>query len=231
MSSGKMQNSVQNRLKFLIDSLKINIKEFSIKTGIPYRTIQDYLLGKRMPGGENLQKICTHLGINLNWLLTGEGEPFLKKEEKPLIAAEKPFEYASEYVYIPVAEGHISAGTGLIPVVDIKVRLAFREDWVKRKGDPKKMILIRVKGDSMEPTFYSGDIVLVDTNKNFVDIEGGIYAITIDNKIMVKRIQVLYNEGKLKIISDNPRYEPVIVSPEQIIINGKVIWFAREIEK
>ena len=80
MSSSKMQNSVQNRLKFLIDLLKINIKEFSIKTGIPYRTIQDYLLGKRMPGGENLQKICTHLGINLNWLLTGEGEPFIKKE-------------------------------------------------------------------------------------------------------------------------------------------------------
>ena len=230
MSIGKMQNSVQERLKFLISSLNLTIRELSKKTEIPYRTLQDYLLGKRMPGGENLQRICTHLSVNLNWLLTGEGEPFIKKQE-PTLVSEKPSEYNSGYVYIPVSEGHISAGAGLIPMTDIEIRLAFREDWVKRKGDPKKMVLIRVKGDSMEPTFYSGDIVLVDTNKNFVDIEGGIYAITIDNKIMVKRIQVLYNEGKLKIISDNPRYEPIIISPENIIINGKVIWFAREIEK
>jgi phage repressor protein C with HTH and peptisase S24 domain len=225
-----MKNRIAERLNFLINSLKINIKEFSQRVGIPYTTMLDYCKGKSLPGAESLEKIATVFHVSLNWLLTGEGEPFIKKQE-PTLVSEKPSEYNSGYVYIPVSEGHISAGAGLIPVTDIEIRLAFREDWVKRKGDPKKMVLIRVKGDSMEPTFYSGDIVLVDTNKNFVDIEGGIYAITIDNKIMVKRIQVLYNEGKLKIISDNPRYEPIIISPENIIINGKVIWFAREIEK
>jgi len=221
---------IKDRLKILIDLLNLNLKEFSRKTRIPYPTLLQYLAGKREPVPENLQKIAIHLNVNLNWLLTGEGEPFMKKEEATTVS-EKPAEYNAGYVYIPVSEGYISAGTGLIPVHDIEIKLAFREDWVKRKGDPKKMVLIRVKGDSMEPTFYSGDIVLVDTNKNFVDIEGGIYAITIDNKIMVKRIQILYNEGKLKIISDNPLYEPIIISPEQTIINGKVIWFAREIEK
>jgi len=225
-----MKNRIAERLNFLINSLKINIKEFSQRVGIPYTTMLDYCKGKSLPGAESLEKIATVFHVSLNWLLTGEGEPFIKKQE-PTLVSEKPSEYNSGYVYIPVSEGHISAGAGLIPMTDIEIRLAFREDWVKRKGDPKKMVLIRVKGDSMEPTFYSGDIVLVDTNKNFVDIEGGIYAITIDNKIMVKRIQVLYNEGKLKIISDNPRYEPIIISPENIIINGKVIWFAREIEK
>jgi predicted transcriptional regulator len=80
MLRGKMYKTPSYRLKFLMNLLKINIKEFSAKTGIPYRTIQSYLLKERQPNYENLQKIATHLCVNLNWLLTGEGEPFVKKE-------------------------------------------------------------------------------------------------------------------------------------------------------
>jgi transcriptional regulator with XRE-family HTH domain len=76
-----MQNFVSNRLKLLIDVLGLNLKEFSKATGIPYRTLQEYLYGKSLPGSENLIKIYTKFSVNLNWLLTGEGEMFLKKSE------------------------------------------------------------------------------------------------------------------------------------------------------
>lgn len=79
---------------------------------------------------------------------------------------------------------------------------------------------------------YSGDIVLVDHSRNFVDPHGGIYAIVVDNEIMIKRIQVLYPQKKMLIISDNKdKYPPVEAEPEQVIINGKIIWFGREIER
>ncbi len=71
--------SIQSRLKILMDILNLNIKDFSEKTGIPYRTLQNYLLGLREPTVSNLTKIATHLGININWLLTGEGELFIQK--------------------------------------------------------------------------------------------------------------------------------------------------------
>ena len=71
---------VKDRLKILISILRITLKEFSQKTGIPYITLQHYLRGTREPGTENLQKIALQLDINLHWLLTGEGEPFVKKE-------------------------------------------------------------------------------------------------------------------------------------------------------
>ncbi len=66
--------SIKDRLKILANNLGIKITDFSKKTGIPYRTLQNYFLGERQPSAENLQKIATQLGVNVNWLLTGEGE-------------------------------------------------------------------------------------------------------------------------------------------------------------
>ncbi len=65
----------------MIEYLGLNLREFSRKTGIPYPTLQHYLSGRSEPGTENLQKIVIKFDINLNWLLTGEGEMFLKKGE------------------------------------------------------------------------------------------------------------------------------------------------------
>lgn len=219
--------SIKERLKILIDLLGFNIKQFSRQTGIPYRTLQNYLLGLREPTIENISKISTHLGINLNWLLTGEGEIFIKKPETT------PETTPEDFILIPMVSGKISAGKGLSPIEDaqVEIKLAFRKDWIKRKGDPSKMSLIRVEGDSMEPTLRSGDIVLIDGNRNYVDLHGGIYAIFVLDSIMIKRIQLIFTEKKLKIISDNPKYEPIIVSPDEISVIGKVIWIGREIEK
>jgi phage repressor protein C with HTH and peptisase S24 domain len=71
--------------------------------------------------------------------------------------------------------------------VDIKI--AFRRDWIKKKGSPGNMSLIKVSGDSMQSTLLSGDIVLVDHGHNYIDPQGGIYAIAVDGEIMIKRVQ------------------------------------------
>ena len=83
----------------------------------------------------------------------------------------------------------------------------------------------------MEPTLWSGDLVLVDHNRNFIDPQGGIYAIAMDDIIMIKRVQVIYPSNALKILSDNSRYEPLEADTDKVKINGKIIWFGREIER
>jgi phage repressor protein C with HTH and peptisase S24 domain len=155
------------------------------------------------------------------------------EKEEPLMVAEKTAIYGKEdnYIFIPHVSGKISAGGGLVPDNAVELRLAFRRDWIQRHGEPQNMSLIRVSGDSMEPTLYSGDIVLVDHNRNYIDPQGGIYAIAMDDVIMIKRLQVIYPLKKIRIISDNPKYEPLEAETEQIVVNGKVIWFGREIEK
>lgn len=69
----------KDRLKILIDRLGLKLKDFSRKTGIPYQSLLKYLSGERTPTEDNLKKIAIHLGVNLNWLLTGEGEMFIRK--------------------------------------------------------------------------------------------------------------------------------------------------------
>ncbi len=69
------------------------------------------------------------------------------------------------------------------------------------------MSLIRVSVDSMEPTLMSGDLVLVDHNRTTIDLQGGIYAISMDDTIMIKRLQIKYPLSTIRIISDNSWYE------------------------
>lgn len=83
----------------------------------------------------------------------------------------------------------------------------------------------------MEPTLYSGDLVLIDHNRKHVDPQGGIYAITVGEDIMLKRLHLIHPVEKIKILSDNSKYEPIEAGMDDIVINGKVIWFARELER
>lgn len=136
-----------------------------------------------------------------------------------------------DFVYIPQVRGEISAGEGSVPDDVIELKIAFAKDWLKRRGDPKNLSLIRIRGDSMEPTLRSGDLVLVDHNRNYLDPQGGIYAVAMDNLIMIKRVQVLYPTDRVSIISDNPQYESIEIKSAEVRINGKIIWFGRELER
>ena len=99
-----------------------------------------------------------------------------------------------------------------------------------RKGNPGRMSLIKVAGDSMESTLYSGDIVLVDHSRDYLDPQGGIYALAVNDEIVIKRVERI-GSNRVRLISDNPRYAPIDLPADQVRINGKVIWFGREIER
>ncbi len=66
------------RLRFAITNYAdgaITYKAFAGLVDIPYRTLQNYLNGERSPNIEALQKFAAN-GLNVGWLVTGEGEPY-----------------------------------------------------------------------------------------------------------------------------------------------------------
>lgn len=65
--------SIEKRLRTAIDSMGLSIKDTSDKSGIAYRTLQNYLLGEREPNAKSLFLLNTRLGISTDWLLTGAG--------------------------------------------------------------------------------------------------------------------------------------------------------------
>lgn len=210
-------------------------KEIAAIIGISNGYLSELLSGKKLPSEMLLSLIESKLGINSKWLLNGELPMFMKvsKEaglEKPLKVAEEGG-ICKDFVFVPQINGNISPGGRLVEDRMIEMKIAFRQGWIQRRGDPKNMSLIRVSGDSMEPTLISGDLVLVDHNRNYIDPQGGIYAIIIDDTIMIKRVQILFPSKKIRIISDNNRYNPVDVEMDSVRIYGKVIWFGREIDR
>lgn len=85
-------------------------------------------------------------------------------------------------------------------------------------------IVMRVEGDSMEPTFRSGDRVFVDTSRREVGADG-IYVFTDGfGEPKIKHIErVLFsNPARVRIISSNPVYSPIEVDAHKVIIIGRV---------
>lgn len=74
-------------------------------------------------------------------------------------------------------------------------------DWIKRHGfNRDSLISIRVSGESMEPTLYEDDLVVINTaDKNMVD--GQVYAFNYEGEPVVKRLE--RDGGQWYLKSDN----------------------------
>jgi transcriptional regulator with XRE-family HTH domain len=68
------------RIKFMVEKLAQGKHTvFAKRCGIPPSTMQTYITGTSIPKADHLAKINSAYRINLNWLLAGEGDPFLQE--------------------------------------------------------------------------------------------------------------------------------------------------------
>jgi len=158
-------------------------------------------------------------GLNPDWVETGSGQTFLKKSTSD-----------SEFKNIAKVKARLSAGGGSFEVgSEIEGYYAFQKDWLTRKGATNKMVLMDIFGNSMEPEIKDGDTILIDESQKDV-LAGAIYAVGIDDTIMVKRLEK--HPNKLVLLSDNKDYYPIYLQGSEINsvrIIGKVIWICREL--
>ena len=76
------QDSVNERLKFLIESLNLSARAFSVTIGVPDSNTRNYLSKGTKLNSEYLESIASHFShVNLGWLITGNGEPFLNNPQ------------------------------------------------------------------------------------------------------------------------------------------------------
>lgn len=87
-----------------------------------------------------------------------------------------------------------------------------------------RLIMIEVRGDSMEPTIGARDRVLVDTADQ--TLGDGLFAIRVPHldDVQVKRIHIAgYSPLRISIVSDNPKHPPTPIEPADLAIVGKVV--------
>lgn len=107
--------------------------------------------------------------------------------------------------------------------------LLFSEAWLRTMGfKPDRLLLVRVSGDSMQPTLHPGSTVMIDTTATRVT--SGIYAINLGGTAMVKRLQALLG-GVIRVMSDNPAYDAFEIGhnaaeTDGFSIIGRVVWHA-----
>lgn len=181
-----------------------------------------------MPGLDKLVAIAEAGNVNIEWLATGDGpmRPGEKAKEDSTTSEDDYF------TSIPLVNVQLSAGNGSFVISeDIKEYYKFRKDWLsKTVTSSPNAILVGVTGNSMEPTIYNGDVVMIDTGRTHI-YEGEMYALRMDNTVMIKRLS--HRPGdKVMIMSDNKEeYPPYETDRKNIHVLAQVVWYARTLVK
>lgn len=94
---------------------------------------------------------------------------------------------------------------------------------------PDEVRALEARGDSMSKIgIFDRDIVLYVPEEKDGD---GVYVISRENKLQVKRLEFDITDKELRIISENDRYQPKILrgaEADSIVVEGKVIgWLHR----
>lgn len=101
--------------------------------------------------------------------------------------------------------------------------LSVHQAWITRNGfNRENLLAIRVKGESMEPTLYEDDLVIINTaDKRMVD--GQVYAINYEGEAVIKRL--VREGGQWYLSSDNPspRYGRRSCRGAECIVVGRVV--------
>lgn len=120
-------------------------------------------------------------------------------------------------IAVPRFDIRPSAGAGALVVSeDVAEHFTVGRDWLRRQlppwAPPNAVVgFLEGNGDSMEPTIRDGDLIMVVKGVTWRVVErGGIFVLSVDDRLLLKRLQVLMT-GDLKIISDNRAYEPELV--------------------
>ena len=190
-----------NRVRELRIRAGLQQKQLAIMAGVSHPTVSDWETGKKNPSGERLKKLSEIFGVD-NATILGYDPLYIpiKRNAVPVI-------------------GKIACGTPITAVENV-------EGCVDAPEGIHADFALICKGDSMEPTFKNGDMVLI---RKQPDVENGqIAAVSINGEATLKH--VYHQPDGLLLTADNPSYSPIYAraeSGEVIIIHGLAVGYTR----
>ena len=163
-----------------------------------FTTIQKWESGVSEPPLKTVKKICELFNVDIDQLNDTD------------LSNPQPIDESSKItgVLIPVL-GRVAAG---IPLTAAEY-IIDTEEISQAMANDGEYFGLQVKGDSMEPRFTDGDVVIVRKQSDADDGDIVIALINGDDAV-VKRLKK-YADG-IALISTNPAYDPMIFNNEQI---------------
>jgi len=170
---------------------------FASLIGVSEANVRNYKNGV-MPKADFLEKIARSFDININWLLTGEGNMLSSESEKE----EKLPSLSQRYEGAPYFNVDFIGGFDLI-VNDQTVNPDFYINYPPY--NQPGVVWCNLTGHSMEPEISNGDIIAlreVTTPIQYLPA-GEIYGIVTEEYRTVKRIRLSQKEGFVRLIPSN----------------------------
>lgn len=210
-------STIKGRILSFLGSERIKKSDFYQATGLSDSNFK----GKNrlsQPGGDMIVKILTaYPNLSADWLIMGKGN-MLNVDASSAIRAQRQQEPACSVPQdnkegIPLLPLSAMAGafTGEASVMEYECE---RYVIPAFKGAD---FLIQVKGDSMQPTYYSGDLVAcqrVPLSDLFFQWNKTYVLDTVQGPL-IKRVRRGSDDDHLLIVSDNAVYEPFELSKDQ----------------
>ena len=136
-------------------------------------------------------------------------------------------------VAVPRSSARVSAGPGALNEAErFRPAFAFDPAWLRQltSSPAQRLSVVRVGGDSMEPTLHADDDLLVDHDDSAGRLRDGIYVLRVEGALLVKRLAIHPFGRSVTVQSDNPAYPDwPDRSLEEFDIIGRVIWAGRRL--
>lgn len=220
-----MELGWRDRLRDAMSKKGFNMKSLSKAARLGDTYVRDILVRDREPSLSNAQRLCATLDIPVTKIFGNEWDGAEDDAAEPETALPAP----AVEGFIPVGrfDASFSMGPGSL-ITDDPEPLGywiFEEQWLRALSTvaPNSLAVVKVDGDSMSPTLFGGDLVLIDRSKTKPNAEG-IYAIRVGDIAWVKRISINLKSKKVRVLSDNPLVpKQPEMDEEELSIIGRVV--------
>lgn len=199
---------------------RLNQSELARLMSVTPQAVQKWEAGETVPRGQRIQKLATALGVSVAYLVSGDDSGDDESKGIRLVSDAQVLPFSGKTVVVPRLNISASMGHGLAQpdgYLEIIERMTVNADWVRQclsVTNPNNLAIVTGRGDSMESTFKDGDLLLVDRGVNEISADA-VYVMAIEGDLYVKRVQ-RQPGGKLLLISDNQRYQPMDIRPAEL---------------
>lgn len=205
------------RLKDALAKNNMKAVELADRSGVSKASVSQYVNGSHKPSNVSAELMAEVLGVAPLWLM-GFDVPQNPKA---------PITHAVQAVRIPVY-GVIPAGVPMEAIEDIEDWEDIPADWTR--GD-QEYFALRIRGDSMEPTYHSGDVIIVRRQPVCESGQDCVVFVNGDDATF-KRVVLRPDCAILQPL--NPEYEPMIFERDEgechVTIAGVCVELRRKIK-
>ena len=205
------------RFNFIQSQSGLSKKDFAESLGLSKSHGYHIACGNTNASREVLERLAKVYQVNLNWYISGEGEPCGKDEN----LSEGPPENSA---LITLLDQQAAAGRGR-EIEDYSEERSLKVPLsLIAPHRPERLRAVFVSGDSMiGENICNGDIAVFSPGL----VQGnGIYIVSINRALVVKRVCFDNRRRTIELISANPAYPPRLFSGprlEDLKIEGRMV--------